>query len=66
VRYNADTKTAVLNPTDPLAPNTTYTATVKGTGDGDMKAVKDTGGTLMATDYTFSFTTGGPPPCQIC
>ena len=59
VRYNDDNKTAVLNPTDPLAANTTYTATVEGTGDGDMQAVKDRGGTAMATDYTFSFTTGG-------
>jgi Bacterial Ig-like domain len=63
VRYNDDTKTAVLNPTNPLAPNTTYTATVEGTGDGDMVAVKDRGGTPMATDYTFSFTTGSG--CQI-
>jgi hypothetical protein len=66
VRYNADTKTAVLNPTDPLQPNTTYTATVEGTGDGDMKAVKDRGGIPMATDYTFSFTTGTDcdPACE--
>jgi hypothetical protein len=34
-----------------------HTATVEGTGDGDMKAVKDRGGTAMTTDYTFSFTT---------
>jgi Bacterial Ig-like domain len=67
VKYNADNKTAVLNPSAALAANTTYTATVEGTGDGDMKAVKDRGGTPLATDYTFSFTTGsGPPPCDIC
>jgi hypothetical protein len=59
VRYNDDTKTAVLNPTDPLAPNTTYTATVGGTGDGDMQAVKDEGGKPMASDFIFSFTTSG-------
>jgi hypothetical protein len=47
----------VLNPTNPLVPNTTYAATVKGTGDGDMQAVKDRGGTPLASDYTFSFTT---------
>ena len=58
VRYNDDTKTAVLNPTDPLASNTEYTAVVEGTGDGDMKAVKDRGGTPLATDYIFYFTTG--------
>src|SRR5215218_2280631 len=39
VRYNDDTKTAVLNPTATLASNTEYTAVVEGTGDGDMKAV---------------------------
>jgi hypothetical protein len=61
VTYNAGSKTAVLNPTDPLLPNTTYRATVEGTGDGDMKAVKDRGGTPMATDYIFYFTTSGGP-----
>lgn len=64
VRYNADTKTAVLNPTEPLEPNTTYAATVEGTGDGDMKAVKDRGGTPMAMDYTFTFTT--LDDCNVC
>ena len=58
VRYNADTKTAILDPTASLAPNTEYTAVVEGTGDGDMKAVKDRGGTPLATDYLFYFTTG--------
>jgi Bacterial Ig-like domain/PA-IL-like protein len=58
VRYNDDTKTAVLNPTATLASNTEYTAVVEGRGDGDMKAVKDRGGTAMATDYIFYFTTG--------
>jgi hypothetical protein len=66
VRYNADTKTAILDPTNAtLAGNEEYTAVVEGTGDGDMKAVKDRGGTPMAGDYIFSFTTGGgsDPPC---
>ena len=62
VRYNADTKTAVLNPTAPLASNSEYTAVVEGTGDGDMKAVKDRGGTPMASDYIFYFTTSGGNP----
>jgi Bacterial Ig-like domain len=57
VRYNDDTKTAILDPTSPLLLNTEYTAVVEGTGDGDMKAVKDRGGTPMATDYIFYFTT---------
>jgi hypothetical protein len=34
-----------------------YTAVVEGTADGDYVAVKDTGGTPMATDYIFHFTT---------
>jgi hypothetical protein len=58
VRYNDDTKTAILNPTESLTPCTEYTAVVEGTGDGDMKAVKDRGGTPLATDYIFYFTTG--------
>src|SRR5215217_3879087 len=71
VRYNDDTKTAILNPTESLTPCTEYTAVVEGTGDGDMKAVKDRGGTPLATDYIFYFRTsngsgsggGGDHPC---
>jgi hypothetical protein len=48
---------AVLKPLAPLEPNTEYTVTVEGKGDGDKKAVKDASGTRLATDYTFSFTT---------
>jgi hypothetical protein len=62
VSYTAGTNTgtATLHPTDPLAPNTTYTVVVEGAGDGDFVAVKDTGGTPipMAQDRIFSFTTG--------
>jgi hypothetical protein len=58
VRYNDDTKTAKLDPTSTLLSGTEYTAVVEGTGDGDMKAVKDTGGTAMLHDYIFYFTTG--------
>ena len=57
VSYNAGTFTATLNPTSTLLRNTTYTAVVEGTADGDKVAVKDTGGTPMATDYIFHFTT---------
>jgi Bacterial Ig-like domain len=59
VRYNADTKTAILDPTNPLVANTEYTAVIEGFGDGDHVAVKDRGGTPMARDYIFYFTTGG-------
>jgi hypothetical protein len=59
VSYNADAKTATLNPssTTGLLRNTTYTGVVEGTADGDFVAVKDTGGTPMAMDYIFHFTT---------
>src|SRR5215208_4070889 len=65
VRYNDDTKTAILDPTESLTPCTEYTAVVEGTGDGDMKAVKDRGGTPMESDYIFYFTTAssGGSPC---
>jgi len=57
VSYNAGTNTATLNPTSTLQPGTEYTAVVEGTADGDKVAVKDTGGTPMATDYIFHFKT---------
>jgi hypothetical protein len=63
VSYTAGTltatpNTATLNPSSTLEPLTTYTAVVEGAGDGDFVAVKDTGGTPMAQDRIFSFTTG--------
>jgi hypothetical protein len=58
VRYNDDTKTAILDPSAPQEPDTENTVVVEGTGDGDMKAVKDRGGTQLASDYVWSFTTG--------
>ena len=61
VSYNAVTNTATLNPygssTTGLVRNTTYTAVVEGTADGDFVSVKDADGTPMATDYIFHFTT---------
>ena len=51
--------TAILNPSSNLLPGTPYTAVVEGSADGDFVAVKDTGGTPMATDRIFSFTTAG-------
>src|SRR5215208_5496735 len=57
VSYTAGTKTATLNPSSTLLPNTTYTAVVEGAADGDFVAVKDADGTPMASDRIFSFTT---------
>jgi hypothetical protein len=67
VSYNADTRTATLNPgstpssTTVLLPGTKYTVVVEGTADGDSVSVKDTGGTPLLTpltgDYIFHFTT---------
>jgi Bacterial Ig-like domain len=62
VSYTAGTLTATLNPRDALLPNTTYTVVVEGANDGDFVAVKDTGGTPMASDYIFHFTTAGGGP----
>jgi hypothetical protein len=63
VRYNAETRTAILDPSEPLLPDTEYTAVVEGTGDADMKAVKDRDGTAMASDFIFYFTTTGCISC---
>jgi Bacterial Ig-like domain len=67
VRYNAETRTAILDPSATLDPNTKYTAVVEGGGDGDHRAVKDRGGPPMARDYIWHFTTGsgGPSPGPI-
>ena len=62
VRYDAGAKTAILNPNSTLLTNTTYTAVVEGTADGDYVAVKDADGTPMATDYIWHFTTSGGNP----
>ena len=66
VRYNAETRTAILDPSATLAPNTKYTAVVEGAGDGDHRAVKDRGGPPMARDYIWPFTTGSDSPCPTC
>jgi hypothetical protein len=62
VNYNEDTNTAKLIPSAALDFSAAYTAVVEGTGDGDMRAVKDRGGTAMATDKLFHFTTASAPP----
>lgn len=60
VTYNSGTRTATLTPSSALATSTQYTAVVKG-GTVDPR-VKDSAGNALANDYTWSFTTAGPPP----
>ncbi|MEO8631384.1 MAG: DUF4082 domain-containing protein, partial [Betaproteobacteria bacterium] len=61
VSYNSTTFTAILTPTAPLAPATTYSASVSG--------AKDTGGNTMPSALNWSFTTAGTGqascPCSI-
>jgi hypothetical protein len=56
VTYNASTYTATLQPSSALVANTTYTATVLGGTTGSV--VKDLADNPMATNYSWSFTTG--------
>jgi hypothetical protein len=53
VSYDANSKTATLDPNADLAPSTTYVATVKGGASG----ARDATGNPIATDKTWSFTT---------
>ena len=53
VSYNASSFTAVLTPSEPLAPLTNYTVLVKGNTGG----VTDTTGNLLANNLIWSFTT---------
>lgn len=61
VTYDAATRTATLSPSAALAPDTTYTATIKGGAGG----VEDVAGNALASDYVWSFTTApdGAGPC---
>ncbi|HVU15367.1 MAG TPA: DUF4082 domain-containing protein [Candidatus Didemnitutus sp.] len=53
VTFDGTVNAAMLTPTSPLQPSTTYTAVVKGGASG----VTDLGGTAMSADFTWSFTT---------
>jgi len=55
VSYNAGSATATLDPSTDLQASTTYTATVKGGASG----AKDNAGNPLASDVTWTFTTGG-------
>lgn len=54
LNYNAPSKTATFTPSSNLAPNTTFTATIKGGATG----VKDLAGNPLASDKVWTFTTG--------
>lgn len=60
ITYDATAKSAVISPNSMLVSTTTYTAKIKGGTSG----VKDAAPTpnSLASDYTWSFTTGGPGP----
>ena len=55
VVFDAPSKTATFQATASLSPNTSYNAKVRGGAGG----VADVAGNLLASDYTWSFTTGG-------
>ena len=57
-----ETPTSTLIPASPLAPGTTYRATVKGGAAG----VRDLAGNVMAADYSWTFTTAGTAPPRAC
>lgn len=52
--YNSATRTATLTPTNPLAYNTNYTATIS-------SGLEDLAGNELEDDYTWTFTTGPEP-----
>ena len=54
VNYDAASMIATFSPSSNLAPNTTYTATIKGGANG----VKDLAGNPLAIDKVWTFTTG--------
>jgi hypothetical protein len=54
VSFDSATATVTFTASIELSVFTTYTATIKGT-------VKDSFGNALGSDYTWSFTTGGPP-----
>ncbi len=58
VSYNTATRTATLTPSSPLALSSTYTARVTGGASG----VTDLAGNPLASNYTWTFSTLGPPP----
>jgi hypothetical protein len=58
VSYEAATRTATLDPDDPLENSTSYTVTLKGGASG----ITDAAGNPRGSDYSWSFDTAAPPP----
>jgi len=54
VTYDAETRTATLNPNANLSNNITYTVTIK----GGVSGVKDLAGNALTSDFSWNFTTG--------
>jgi hypothetical protein len=64
VSYNAATRTVTVTPSAALANSTVYTAKIIGGASG----VKDAAGNALASDYSWSFTTGtavSQPPVTV-
>jgi len=61
VTLSGDGRTGIFTPSSPLAPSTSFTATVS---PNSANSVKDLAGNAMAAPYAWSFTTGsdGTPP----
>jgi len=62
VSYNATTRVATLDPSQPLSGSTTYTATITGGSAG----VKDAAGNPLANNVVWSFTTASTGPTCPC
>ncbi|HEY1007273.1 MAG TPA: N,N-dimethylformamidase beta subunit family domain-containing protein, partial [Sphingobacteriaceae bacterium] len=60
VSYQETARTALLTPEEPLAYNSSYTAVIK--GQPAAAGIRDRAGNALAGDYTWTFSTGGPPP----
>ncbi len=58
ISYNAASRTAILDPNEPLENSETYSATVSSGDNG----VKDVAGNALAQDEAWTFTTAAPPP----
>ncbi|HEV8348412.1 MAG TPA: DUF4082 domain-containing protein [Vicinamibacterales bacterium] len=61
VSYNATTRVATLDPSQPLSGSTTYTATITGGSAG----VNDAAGNPLANNVVWSFTTAAATPSSI-